>query len=93
MGDLRDLGAHRVRAEGLRTEVGRLEGVVDSLRDRATEFEVSGANLRAELSTLQGHADGLAAELTAIRRDAQALRDSMSWRLTAPLRAMSRWLK
>ena len=81
------------RHVALQSAVGNLQGVVDSLHDRAAELEVSGAKLRAGLSNLQGQADGLVAELAAVRRDAQALRDSMSWRLTAPLRVMFRWVK
>jgi glycosyltransferase involved in cell wall biosynthesis len=63
------------------------------LRKRLTTA-ASATRERAELSSAAERADGLEAALTSAHGEIAALRASMSWRLTGPLRAAyGRWLQ
>jgi hypothetical protein len=74
-----------------------LRGEVDQLRDHATELEAARKELQDRLKALEREADlsrptvvQLQHELSAARAEAEALRTSASWRVTAPLRAVYR---
>jgi hypothetical protein len=79
---------------------GRLQGEVDRLRSHATALEAVRTELQHRIETiererqnveaLQQNAVALQHELAAARTDAEGLRKSASWRVTAPLRAVYR---
>lgn len=58
-------------------------------RDQATAAELH--ELRVRASAAEERADALEADLIGLRNQLEALRQSTSWRLTAPLRAVRSW--
>jgi hypothetical protein len=57
---------------------------------RAATLEIDRDHLGRQVHGLEHHAGALEHQLSAARHDANALRASMSWRITAPLRAALR---
>ena len=88
LGDVRDRVHDSLKGEvdRLRRHATALETVLTELQNRIEVLERE-ANL---LRPLQQNAVALQHEVSAARADAEALRKSASWRVTAPLRAVSR---
>jgi hypothetical protein len=70
--------------------VASLEAQVLGLLDHSAGLEASRQDLQRQIQALEQRSGSLQLELSAAQHDAKALRDSMSWRITAPLRAVVR---
>jgi hypothetical protein len=81
----RDAAAAAQAAAGAAAAAADAEAATRAARTEAAEARASAEAARAEA------AEALAAAAAA-RAEAAALRDSTSWRVTAPLRALRRWL-
>jgi len=77
---------HSERAAKARAETDRLTREVNLQRDRAADAEREAAKLQQETARLTQNLSDRTAYLEAILR-------SRSWRLTAPLRSVRRWLR
>jgi hypothetical protein len=73
--------------------IGALEAQVTGLLNHAALFESTRQDLERQVQALQQRAGLLGHELAAAQHDAKALRDSASWKVTAPLRAAARIFK
>lgn len=85
LGDIRDRVHDSLKGEvdRLRSHAAALEAVRKELQNRTEALEREPDLLRQHVGTLQH-------ELSAVRAEAEALRKSASWRVTAPLRAVYR---
>ncbi len=66
-----------------------LDGTIDSYNEDPLLGRETAASLRLQLAAAQDSHRALEAELAAARREADALRASTSWRLTAPWRRLA----
>lgn len=81
--------ADRVRG-GLEVEVEGLEARIRNLEADVGNLEALRAGLQSALHAHGEQLDTLERALSAAHQDAQALRESASWRITAPLRSVYR---
>jgi hypothetical protein len=79
--------------DALRTELERVKADRNQLRAEYDRANGERAALVERLQRLENDSDNLSAALEASRFEVQALRTSMSWRVTAPLRAVYRLVK
>ena len=61
--------------------------------DGATEIDVASDNIRAVIRELDAGFRTALEQLAAVRAERDAMRQTWSWRLTAPLRALQRALR
>jgi hypothetical protein len=97
----------RTSLDALRQEFDQVCDAFGELEDRLTvlesqllasqqhvaNLEIDREHLERQVQGLERHSGALEHQLSAARHDAKALRASMSWRITAPLRAAVRIFK
>ena len=92
LGDVRDRVHDSLKGEvdRLRSHAIALEAVRKELQNRIEVLEREADLFRQNVGALQQNDVALQHEVSAARADAEALRKSASWRVTAPLRAVHR---
>lgn len=92
-GSARLLRAGRHRVQELRSALDEAKADADADHRRLTlalsDSEAARANLQRELVRAEGHRDAVAAELDRTNAALYAITGSHSWRITAPLRAVT----
>jgi hypothetical protein len=82
----------RIRG-GLETQVQTLETQVQTLETECLARDTQMADLRRHVAALERGQVALQEALSVAQQDARDLRESASWRVTTPLRAIYRWFR
>jgi hypothetical protein len=88
-----DFDLANVERSELAQELQRVEADAEAQRHQLSDAEAEQHRLSEAVARLDAQTKDLTAALDASRYEVQALRTSMSWRVTAPLRAVYRLVK
>ena len=83
----------RAREAELRAELARISSRADEQRRRRVGLEERLDSLGRQVAEESRRADNLEAAWWAVRQEADALRRSLSWKATQPLRILHAWLQ
>jgi len=88
-----DLEQRRAEADRLRLELGALRGEFEQTRGHLVEARAEVERVHGQLNQTLNERDRLAVRSAELQRQYDAVVSSTSWRITAPVRALTRVMK
>jgi septal ring factor EnvC (AmiA/AmiB activator) len=88
-----DLEQTRAEADRLRLELGAVRGEFDQTRRHLGEARAEVERVHGQLNQTTNECDRLAVRIAELQQQLDALVNSTSWRITAPIRALTRVIR
>jgi len=88
-----DLEQTRAEADHLRLELGAVRGEFDGTRRHLGEARAEVERVHSQLNQTMNERDRLALRVAELQQQHDAIVASTSWRITAPIRALTRLMK